>query len=182
MNYNGQIHVYTGSGKGKTTASLGLAIRAIGKGLKVAIIYFDKGGGFYNEIKIIKKLKEIYPERIKYKSYGISRMSKDRNFRFENNKEDLKQAEKALSLANNWIKEDLNLLILDEINTTVKTKLLKLDKILDLVNNKPKELELVLTGRYCPKEIIEKADLVTNMQDVKHYINNNIPARSGIDY
>ena len=132
MKNRGKIHVYTGNGKGKTTASLGLAIRAIGKGLKVGIIYFDKGGNFYNEIKIIEKLQEIYPEKIQYKNFGTNRMSKNRDFRFKNNEQDLQEAKKALKQSNKWINSNLDLLILDEINTTIKTKLLKLDKILNL--------------------------------------------------
>ena len=173
----GQIHVYTGYGKGKTTAALGLAIRAIGYGKKVGIIYFDKGGDYYNERKILDCLKD---KNIYYKAFGQTRVGKI--FRFENTKEDLKEAKKGLKQAQEWLQEDFDVLILDEINTTAKTKLLKLKDIISLIKKKPDKLELILTGRYCPNEIIDLADLVREMQETKHYINKGLAARPGIDY
>jgi len=123
----GKIHIYTGDGKGKTTAALGLAIRAIGSGLKVAIIYFDKGGDYYSERKILDKLKD---DGLEYMAFGEPRMTKGKGFRFKNNTEDLQQAQLAIDKAIEWMKKDFDLLILDEINTTVKTGLLKLEDIL----------------------------------------------------
>lgn len=176
---SGKIHIYTGDGKGKTTAALGLAIRAIGSGFKVGIIYFDKGGDYYGERKILDKLKS---EGLEYMTFGEPRMTKNKGFRFKNNTADWQQAQLAVDQAIKWMQEDFDLLILDEINTTVKTKLLKLNDILHLIEQKPKKLELVLTGRYCPDKVMEQADLITEMKAIKHYLKTGLPARKGIEF
>ncbi|PWB38353.1 MAG: cob(I)yrinic acid a,c-diamide adenosyltransferase [Parcubacteria group bacterium] len=176
---SGQIQVYTGDGKGKTTAALGLAMRAIGNGLKVGMIFFDKGGAYYGERKILDDLKK---DGLQYQVFGLPRMTAGKGFRFKNEPGDLAEAQKALALAKKWIKSDLSLLILDEVNTTIKTGLLKLENVLELIGLKPEKLELVLTGRYAPPEIIELADLVTEMKPLKHYINKGLGARPGIEY
>lgn len=173
----GKIQIYTGDGKGKTTASLGLAIRAAGYGLKVGIIYFDKGGDYYNEREILDKLKPS----IEYQAFGLPRMTNGR-FRFDNLPEDVEQAKEAIKQAEIWMKQNFDLLILDEINTTVKTELLKEEDILELINKKPKNLELILTGRYCPDSVMEKADLITEMKAIKHYADQGLDAREGIEY
>ena len=178
---NGQIHVYTGHGKCKTTTALGMAIRALGADLKVGLIYFDKGGDYYNERKILDHLLKTYTN-LQYQAFGTARMTENKGFRFENIPEDFTEAKKALALANQWIKQDFDLLILDEINTTIKTELLKTDEIINLLKNKPEKLELILTGRYCPQEIIDLADLATEMAEIKHYANNGVGVRPGIDY
>lgn len=175
----GQIQVYTGDGKGKTTAALGLALRAIGNDFKVGIIFFDKGGAYYGERKILDTLKD---RGLDYKVFGLQRMTAGKGFRFKNEPGDLEEAQNALALAREWMKSDLDLLILDEINTSVKTGLLKLADILELIDSKPAPLELILTGRYCPTEIIERADLVTEMRPLKHYIRKGLGARQGIEY
>ncbi|MBU1202674.1 cob(I)yrinic acid a,c-diamide adenosyltransferase [Patescibacteria group bacterium] len=174
----GKIHIYTGDGKGKTTASLGLAIRAIGNGLKVGIIYFDKGGEYYSERKILDKLE---PYGLKYQAFGLPRMMGSR-FRFDNIPEDINQAKEAIQCAKEWMTINLDMLILDEINTTVKTELLELNDLLNLVKQKPKHLELILTGRYAPNEIIELADLVSEIRAVRHYSEKGLDARQGIEY
>lgn len=176
---NGKIHIYTGDGKGKTTASLGLAIRAIGHGLKVGIIFFDKGGDYYGERKILDKLKA---DGLSYQAFGEIRMTEGKGFRFKNNTEDLQQAQLAVDKAIEWMKQDFNLLILDEINTTVKTGLLKIEDILHLISQKPEALELVLTGRYCPDKVMERADLITEMKPIKHYLKAGLIARKGIEF
>lgn len=175
----GQIQVYTGDSKGKTTAALGLAMRALGHGFKVGIIYFDKGGDYYNERKLLDVL--AHPQ-LTYRAFGLPRMTEHKGFRFNNLPEDLAEAQSALTQARQWLQDDFDLLILDEINTTVKTGLLKLEDIVNLIKSKPEHLELVLTGRYCPDEIIALADLVTNMTSVKHYISKGLGARPGIEY
>lgn len=175
----GKIQIYTGDGKGKTTASLGLAIRAISRNLKVGIIFFDKGGNYYGERKILDFLKD---KGLNYKAFGEPRMTENKGFRFTNAPADLQQAQLAIDQAHLWMKEDFNLLILDEINTTVKTGLLKLADIVELIKSKPSNLELVLTGRYCPPEVMELADLITEMKLVKHYISTGQAARKGIEY
>ncbi len=170
-----KIQIYTGNGKGKTTASLGLAIRALGNKMKVGIIFFDKGGNFYNERKILDKL------NIEYKSFGLVRMNK-KGFRFKNTKEDILEVNKGLEYIKECYKKDFDILILDEINTTIKNKLLEEDKIIEIIKNKPKKLELILTGRYCTDKIIELGDLVTEMKEIKHYSHEGIKARQGIEY
>ena len=175
----GKIHIYTGDGKGKTTAALGLVVRALGNGLTVGIIYFDKGGDYYNERKILDKLTK---QGLKYKAFGLPRMTKNKGFRFKNIPGDLTEAQAALTQAKQWLTQKFDLLILDEINTTVKTDLLKTDEIIDLIKQKPKNLELILTGRYCPKEIKKYGDLITEMKEIKHYISTGTPARQGIEF
>lgn len=177
-NPKGKIHIYTGDGKGKTTAALGLAIRAIGNGLKVGIIFFDKGGDYYGERKILDKLEE---QGLKYLAFGLPRMTGNK-FRFDNLPEDIEQAKLAIEQASEWMKMNFDLLILDEINTTVKTELLNEVDILDLIKQKPKELELVLTGRYCPDKVREQADLITEMKAIKHYSEQGLDARKGIEF
>ncbi len=172
------LQIYTGDGKGKTTAALGLAIRAAGQGFKVGIIYFDKGGDYYGERKILDKLKN---EGIIYKTFGYPRML-GKKFRFDNLPQDLQEAQAALKQAQEWLKNDFDLLILDEINTTVKTKLLSTEEILALIKQRPRHLELVLTGRYCPPEVMELADLITDMRASKHYFDQGLDARRGIEY
>lgn len=175
----GKIHIYTGDGKGKTTASLGLAVRAIGHGLKVGIIYFDKGGDYYGERKILDSLKD---QGLHYMAFGEPRMTENKGFRFKNNTEDLQQAKLAIDQVVTWMQQDFNLLILDEINTTVKTELLDINDILHVINQKPPTLELILTGRYCPDKVMERADLITEMKPLKHYISTGLPARKGIEF
>lgn len=175
----GKIHVYTGDGKGKTTASLGLAIRAYGSGMKVGIIYFDKGGDYYNERKI---LDQLISDNFRYHAFGMPRMTEKKGFRFKNEVEDFQEAKLAIDKAIEWMRSGLDLLVLDEINTTVKTGLLELKDILHLVRQKPDDLELIMTGRYCPEEVISMADLVTEMKPIKHYISQGLGARKGIEF
>ncbi len=180
MNKNsGKIHIYTGDGKGKTTAALGLAIRALGSGFKVGIIYFDKGGEYYNERKILDKLKKY---GLKYRAFGAPRMTDKKGFRFKNIPQDISEAQNALNEAHKWLAQKIDLLILDEINTTVKTGLLNTEDIIHLIKSKPDKIELVLTGRYVPKQILKYGDLITEMKMIKHYITNGLGARPGIEY
>ena len=168
----GYVQVYTGDGKGKTTAAFGLALRAAGYDLQVFIAQFIKGRR-YSEIKSLEKLKD----NITVKQYG-------RGFfiRKKPCDEDIKAAKAGLE----EIKELLasgkyDLVILDEINIAVYFKLLSVEDILDLIDLKPDDVELVLTGRKVDPKVIEKADLVTEMREIKHYYNNGIVARSGIE-
>ncbi len=181
-NPQGQIHVYTGNGKGKTTAGLGLAIRALGNGKKVGIIYFDKGGDFYNERKILAKLKELYPEQLDFQAFGTQRMVAGKGFRFDNLPEDFSEAQRGLEQAGVWLRADFDVIILDEFNTLVKTGLAKVKDLTDTIKNKAPRIELVLTGRYCPPEVLALADLISEINEVKHYVYRGIAARPGIDY
>lgn len=176
------LQIYTGNGKGKTTAALGLAIRAVGAGKRVGIIYFDKGGeAHYNERKI---LSERFPQEITFVATGLDRVDPvTHKFRLGVINEDVEEAKRGLQTAREWIASDkFDLIILDEINSTTALGMLKVDDVLEIVRARPKELELVLTGRDAPEAFKELADLVTDMQLVKHYFYDSIPARAGFDY
>jgi cob(I)alamin adenosyltransferase len=170
----GLIQVYTGSGKGKTSAAFGLALRAIGRGLKVFIIQFIKGGFDYGELYVVDKLPNL-----ELKAFGRGKFITEKPA----GKEDIGLAEEALALAEKVVKSgEYDVVILDEINVALNLKLISLEKVLKLLKNKPTHVELVLTGRYAPSEIIEAADLVTEMKEVKHPFNKGFQARKGIEY
>jgi cob(I)alamin adenosyltransferase len=170
----GLVQVYTGNGKGKTTAAFGLALRAIGRGLKVYIIQFIKGGFDYGELYIVDKLPNFT-----LKAFGRGKFVTEK----PPGKADVELAEEALALAEEVVKSgEYDIVILDEINVALNLKLIQIEKVLELIKNKPKHVELVLTGRYAPNEIIEAADLVTEMKEVKHPFNKGFQARKGIEY
>ncbi|MBE0520321.1 cob(I)yrinic acid a,c-diamide adenosyltransferase, partial [Candidatus Bathyarchaeota archaeon] len=152
----GLVQVYTGNGKGKTSAAFGLALRAIGRGLKVYVVQFIKGGFDYGELYVVDKLPNF-----KLKAFGRGKFVTEK----PPSKEDVKLSEEALALAEQVVKSgEYDIVILDEINVALNLKLVNLDEVLELIKNKPKHVELILTGRYAPKEIIEAADLVTEMK------------------
>ena len=168
----GLVQVYTGNGKGKTTAALGLAVRAVGAGLRVYILQFIKGKA-YGELKTLKKIKNI-----KIEQCGRGCFIKKRPV-----KRDIECAERGLRKIRKGIAQGrFNLVILDEINVALNCGLLKTEDIAELIQTKPKHVELVLTGRYCPKPLIKLADLVTEMREVKHPYQKGIIARAGIEY
>ncbi len=168
----GYVQVYTGNGKGKTTAALGLAIRAAGAGLRVFIAQFIKMGD-YSEIKALKRFSDL----ITVEQFGLGR--------FTNGKprpEDIQAAQRGLER----IKEVMSsgkysLVILEEANVAAKYGMLAVQDLLGLIINKPDNLELVITGRYASARIIENADLVTEMCDIKHYYRKGVRARVGIE-
>ena len=168
----GYVQVYTGDGKGKTTAAFGLALRAAGYDLQVFIAQFIKGRR-YSEIKALEKLKD----NITIEQYG-------RGFfiRKESSSEDIKVAKNGVAKIKNLLTSGkYDLVILDEINVAVYFKLISLEDILDLIDLKPDDTELVLTGRKVDQRIIEKADLVTEMREIKHYYSKGVIARKGIE-
>lgn len=168
------MQVYTGNGKGKTTAAFGLALRAIGRGLKVYVIQFIKGGFDYGELYIADKLPNL-----KLKAFGRGKFVTEKPAE----KEDVKLAEEALALAEKVVKSgEYDIVILDEVNVALDLKLIKTEKVVELVKSKPRHVELVLTGRYAPKEIVEIADLVTEMKEIKHPFSKGQQARKGIEY
>jgi cob(I)alamin adenosyltransferase len=170
----GFVQVYTGNGKGKTSAAFGLALRAIGRGLKVYIIQFIKGGFDYGELYIVDKLPNLT-----LKAFGRGKFVTEKPAE----KVDVEFAEEALALAEKVVKSgEYDMVILDEVNVALSLKLIKIEKILKLIKDKPKHVELVLTGRYASDEIIEAADLVTEMKEVKHPFNEGFQAREGIEY
>ncbi|MCC7572003.1 MAG: cob(I)yrinic acid a,c-diamide adenosyltransferase [Candidatus Methanofastidiosum sp.] len=170
----GLIQVYTGNGKGKSTAAFGLALRASGRGLKSMIIQFMKQGNIYGEHFAIEKI-----ENIEIISFG-----KPKFVNFKNpNKEDIDLATEAFEFSKKIINSGkYDIVVLDEINIALHFKLLNLDIAIDLLKNKPENVEVVLTGRSAPKEIIELADLVSEIVEIKHPYTKGISAREGIEY
>jgi len=170
----GLVQVYTGNGKGKTSAAFGLALRAIGRGLKVYIIQFIKGGFDYGELHIIDKLPNL-----KLKAFGQGKFVTQ----FPPDKKDVEIAKEALELAKKIVKSgEYDVVILDEINVAMSLRLIKTEEVVNMIKEKPKNVELVLTGRYAPKEIIDIADLVTEMKEIKHPFQKGIPPRRGIEF
>jgi cob(I)alamin adenosyltransferase len=168
----GLVQVYTGGGKGKTTAALGLAMRAAGHGLEVAIVQFMKLWD-YGEIKSIRRL------GIDLFRYGTKEFVDPKY----PSPVDFEEANKALSKAEELIeKGNYDLLILDEINVAIDFKLIPLKRVVELLDKKPDNLEVVLTGRNCPEQLIERADLVSSIDEVKHPYRRGLKARKGIDF
>ena len=166
------IQVYTGNGKGKTTAALGLALRAVGAGLNVYIAQFMKSGTF-SEIKSIKKI-----PKIKVEQFGGNRYKENKV-----KEADIKQAVKGYHRVKEIIaKGNFDVVILDEINVAICLKLLELHKVLELIKSAPKNLELVLTGRWANPKIIKQAGLVSEIKEIRHYYRKGIKARKGIEY
>jgi len=174
---NGLIIIHTGNGKGKTTAALGLAMRAWGDGLRVLILQFIKGGWKYGEIETIKKLGEI-DGRIELRRLGkgFQRNTDDKAEHIEAAKEALKEAGKAFESGN------YDLIILDEINYAVKFELITVEDVKALLAKRPVELHVVLTGRDAKEDIIDMADLVTEMKLIKHPYQKGIKAQKGIEF
>lgn len=170
----GLVQVYTGNGKGKTTAAFGLALRAIGRGLRVCIIQFIKGGFDYGELYVIDRLPGL-----KLKAYGRGKFVDRKN----PDKTDMDLAEEALKTAEKALEDnECDIVILDEVNVALNLKLIKIENVLKLIRDKPAQVELVLTGRNAPSEIVQAADLVTEMVEVKHPYTKGFHARKGIEY
>ena len=168
--------VHTGDGKGKTTAALGLALRAFGAGLKVLILQFIKGGQSYGELDAIKILSESSP-RIKIQQCGLGFTSQGEK------SEHKKVAQETLQLAQKEILSgDWDLIILDEINYAVKFNLISESEMLNLIKIRPPELHLLFTGRDATENLIELADLVTEMKLIKHPFQTGIKAQRGIEF
>jgi len=170
----GLVQVYTGDGKGKTSAAFGLALRAVGRGFKVYIIQFIKGGFDYGELYIVEKIPNL-----KLASFGRGRFVTE----VPPSEEDSKLAKEALELAKKVVKSgEYDVVVLDEVNVALNLKMISLSEVIDLIKNKPKHVELILTGRYAPAQIIDAADLVTEMREVKHPYAQGVPPRKGIEF
>jgi len=171
----GMVQVYTGDGKGKTTAALGQALRAIGHGFMVYMIQFMKGYREYGELEAAKRL---YPNLIIEQFGRFTHVIKGKP-----EKIDVEFAEKGLKKAREIIQSgEWDIVILDEVNVAINFGLLKLEDVLELIKIKPSHVELILTGRYAPKEILEVADLVSEVKEVKHPYHKQIGPRMGIEY
>ena len=174
---NGYIQIYTGNGKGKTTAALGLAMRALGHGWKVLIIQFAKGdqGTTYGEIASSNR----FSDNLEVRQYGLDRVCYSHNM----NIDDFKEAKKGWEDAKAAIASgEYGLIILDEINICIDMGMLKVQEVKNALLNKPRNLEIVLTGRRANQELVAMAHLVTEMQPIKHYFDIGVMARRGIEY
>ncbi len=202
----GQVQVYTGEGKGKTTASLGLALRAIGQGFNVFMIQFMKGGAYTGEyisaknflpnFEIVQFGRPCIKQQKQLKIDGFN--EKEKKFDFIRDDLDCGQCRYCFlndDIQKDYVEEafkkaldvvlsgDYHLVILDEINTAMSLGFLNTELVLNLIANKPESVELILTGRKAPDEIIHIADLVTEMYPHKHYFEEKkLPARKGIEY
>ena len=178
MERHGLVLVHTGDGKGKTTAALGLAVRALGSGLRVLILQFIKGGQRYGELEAVNALKSVR-DVIEVRQCGFGFAWRDEKRKAEHiaaAKEAIREAEQEI-VSGQW-----DLIILDEINYAVKFGLLETEDVLRLVTEKPQALHLVLTGRDAAPELIDAADLVTEMKLVKHPFQKGIKSRWGIEF
>ena len=176
---HGYIQVYTGDGKGKTTASLGLAMRALGRCWKVLIIMFTKGGDDYGELYSFRNLSPEIAENLTIIQAGLERIV------YADNKSeaDEKAIQRGWEFAKKAIKNDeYNLIILDEANIALDLGLIDLKEMLEVLKNKPEEMEIVLTGRNAKKEITDIAHLVSEIKPKKHYWDTGVAARKGIEY
>lgn len=169
----GYIQVYTGNGKGKTTAALGLALRAVGAGKKVFMAQFAKGQ-IYAEIKAI----ETYLPMIRVEQYGLE------CFIVKQPKQaDIDKARQGLVAVREAIlSKQYDVIILDEANIAIYYHLFSVQELLDVIQLRQDTTEILITGRYAPQELIESADLVTEMKEIKHYYQQGVLAREGIEY
>ena len=171
---SGQIQIYTGNGKGKTTAALGLALRAAGREMMVCMIQFLKGGGPYGEHLAAPKLSPYLTIIPTGRAGWVNRENPDQ--------EDIRLARQAMETAHAAvIGGGFDMVILDEINGAVDFGLLDVEDVLNLIKDKPAQVELVLTGRNAHERLLEAADLVTEMREIKHYHKAGVPARVGIE-
>ncbi|MBN2242785.1 MAG: cob(I)yrinic acid a,c-diamide adenosyltransferase [Acidobacteria bacterium] len=168
----GYVQVYTGNGKGKTTAAFGLALRAAGAGLPVFIAQFAKGGD-YSEIRAFRRFEGL----ITLKQYGSGSFIHGKPA-----EGDIRAAQKALSeIREVFVAGRYKVVILDEVNIATFFDLISVDDLVALIEGKPGDVELVITGRNADPRVLEKADLVTDMREVKHYYTAGVPARDGIE-
>jgi cob(I)alamin adenosyltransferase len=170
---HGYIQVYTGNGKGKTTASLGLVVRALGQGLRPALIQFMKSDPSWGEIVTLKRL------GVPVQQCGLDHWVVEG----EVTREDLAAAAAGCVKARALVESgDYDLVVLDELVTALYFKLLPLDSVLTMMAGKPAAVELVMTGRHAPRALIAAADLVTEMRPLKHYADAGVGARRGIEF
>ena len=177
MGKDGLVIVYTGNGKGKTTAALGMALRAVGYNHKICLIQFIKGSWPYGEMESAKRLEPELELIIVGKGFvGIIDDKSPREDHVKIAKEAI-QISKEKILSGNY-----NIVILDEINYAINLDLIKVNEVIELIKSKPENLNLVLTGNHAKKEIIDIADLVTEMKEIKHPFKSGIKAKKGIDF
>ena len=177
MSKNGLTIVYTGKGKGKTTAALGIALRATGYKKKICMIQFIKGSWHYGEMESSKLLEPEF-EMVAI-GKGFVGIIDDKSPKEDHQK----VAKEAIKISNEKIQSGkYDTIILDEINYAVNLNLISLEDVLELIKSKPENVDLVLTGNYAKEEVIEAADLVTEMREIKHPFQKGIKAKEGIDF
>ena len=177
MGKDGLVIVYTGNGKGKTTAALGMALRAVGYNHKICLIQFIKGSWPYGEMESAKRLEPELELIITGK--GFVGIIDDKSPREEH----VKIAKEAIQISKEKIQSgNYNIVILDEVNYAINLGLIELNDVLELIKSKPENLNLVLTGNHAKNEIIDAADLVTEMKEIKHPFKSGIKAKKGIDF
>jgi cob(I)alamin adenosyltransferase len=173
-NGQGLVQVFTGNGKGKTTAALGTVLRAAGHGLRVFIVFFMKGNYEYGEFSTLPRLPNV-----DVASFGFRQLTDPKNIK----PEEIEQAKKALVAARQAVLSGhYDLVVLDEVNVALGFGLIEIDEVIKLIKDKPPGVELILTGRYADARLIELADLVTEMVKVKHPFDKGVKARQGIEY
>ena len=177
MSEKGLVIVYTGGGKGKTSAALGLVLRAVGYNHKVCMVQFVKGSWHYGELDSAKRLAPEFEMITAGK--GFVGILDDKSPREDH----VKAANDTLEISKEkMMSGKFDVVILDEINYALQLKLLNMDDVIDLIKSKPSELDLVLTGNHAAEEVIELADLVTEMKEIKHPFKSGIKAKKGIDF
>lgn len=167
----GYIHVYTGNGKGKTTAALGLALRAVCAGEKVFFGQFAKGMD-YSELNAANFLPNFTIEQFGTEYFIVNKPTKA----------DIREAKKGLKRAEEvLLSGEYDVVVFDELNIALFYELFTIEEVIEIINRKPEKVELIITGRYAKKELIERADLVTEMKEIKHYYSQGVQARRGIE-
>ena len=170
----GLVQIFTGDGKGKTSAALGTVLRASGHGLRVFVVFFMKGDYPYGEFCTLPKLPNV-----DVASFGFRRFTDRANIK----PEEIEQAKQALSAARKaMLSGNYDLVVLDEVNVASAWKLIEVDEVVRLISDKPQNVELILTGRYADPKLIELADLVTETVKIKHPYDKGVLARKGIEY
>ncbi|MFQ5782338.1 MAG: cob(I)yrinic acid a,c-diamide adenosyltransferase [Nitrosopumilus sp.] len=177
MEEDGLIIVYTGNGKGKTTAALGIALRAVGYKKKVCMIQFIKGSWHYGEMDSSKRLEPEF--ELITAGRGFVGIIDDKSPKEVHKK----IAKEAVKISNEKIQSGkYDIVILDEINYAVNLELISVDDVLDIIKSRPQNMDLILTGNHAKDEVIEAADLVTEMREIKHPFQKGIKAKKGIDF
>jgi len=167
----GQIHIYTGNGKGKTTAALGISLRAICAGKKVFFGQFIKGMD-YSELKAVDYLPR----------FEIHQFGRDCFIYNKPTEEDILAAKEGLKICGEILKnKDYDMVVLDELNVALYYKLFSVEEVIKILKGRADNIEIIITGRYAPQELIDMADLVTEMKEIKHYYKKGISARKGIE-
>ena len=170
----GLVYIFTGDGKGKTSAALGVVLRALGHGLRAHITYFMKGDYPYGERNILSKLPNVTMA-----SFGSREFIDPANVK----PEEIEQAKQALAVARKaMLSGNYDLVVLDEVNIAVSWKLVELVEVVRLIKEKPPDVELILTGRQADTKLVQVADLVTEMLKIKHPYDKGIMAREGMEY